>query len=328
MKTAASDPAPSLLQPANLRCRVCGSASLKLRGGKRGRFADAHFDFYDCLDCRFLFVEPITDISIYNDAYYAGRGADPLVNYHEEYANYFSTPRRFEFEDFVTFAQNHLSRPDASALLRDESVSWLDFGCGAGGLLKYLRNLKTLTCNGRRIAVHPVGHDVGSYAQRLKYHDGLEILDWEALSQLPAGRFSVITCIEVIEHVPNPSTVIELLARNLKQGGLLILTTGNLNSPLARLQGIKFAYCIPEIHISLLTPRLLKRLYRTAGLVPLNLRYKGSIKFRILKNLRRIRGGQLLLGLANLSIVMRLADWLLGVSAMPSAFKPISKNCQ
>src|SRR5437762_8415874 len=178
MKTKPSDIAASGRRPVNPRCRVCGSASLNLRGVKRGRFVDAHFYFYNCLDCGFLFVEPITGIGIYNDAYYAGCGPDPLVNYREEYANYFSTPRRFEFEDFVTFAQNHLSRPDASVFLRDEAVSWLDFGCGAGGLLKYLRNLKTLTCNERQIAVHPVGHDVGSYAQRLKYDDGFEILDW------------------------------------------------------------------------------------------------------------------------------------------------------
>jgi len=136
-------------------------------------------------------------------------------------------------------------------------VGWLDFGCGAGGLLKYLRHIRTLTVNGREIVVQPVGHDVGSYVQRLKHSDGFEILDWEALSQLPGGRFDVITCIEVIEHVPNPSLVIDLLARNLKDGGLLILTTGSLTSHLAKLQGISFTYCIPEIHVSLLTPRLL-----------------------------------------------------------------------
>ena len=311
----------------NPRCRVCDSVNIKLKGVKRGRFVDADFYFYDCRDCGFLFVDPITDVNVYNDAYYAGHGIDPLVNYQEEYTKYASTARRFEFEDFVRFAQNHLSRPEVSALSGKGHVNWLDFGCGAGGLLKYLRISKLLTCDGRQTAVHPVGHDIGSYAERLKRDDGFEILDWDELSQLPPGRFDIITCIEVIEHVPHPWSVIDLLARNLKEGGLLILTTGNLDSPLAKLQGIKFGYCIPEIHISLLTPKLLERLYRRAGLAPIRLRYYGSIKFRFLKNLPRIRGGELLVRLANFRVILRLADWVFGVSAMPSAFKPVSRYC-
>jgi hypothetical protein len=99
----------------NPRCRVCDSVNIKLKGVKRGRFVDADFYFYDCRDCGFLFVDPITDVNVYNDAYYAGHGIDPLVNYQEEYTKYASTARRFEFEDFVRFAQNHLSRPEVSA---------------------------------------------------------------------------------------------------------------------------------------------------------------------------------------------------------------------
>lgn len=268
----------------------------------------------------------MTDFDIYDDAYYAGRSADPLVNYRDEYTNYDSTARRFEFQDLVRLAQNHLKRTGVTAVSAERPVNWLDFGCGAGGLLKYLRNLRTLNCDGNEAPVHPVGHDIGSYAERLRRDDGFEIVDWNELWQMPSGRFDIITCIEVIEHVPNPWSVIELLARSLKPGGLLILTTGNLNCPLAKLQGIHFGYCTPEIHISLLTPTLLKRLYREAGLMPVRLQYYGAIKFRFLKNLSRIRGGEILVGLANFPPIVKLADWLFGVSAIPSAFKPLSRS--
>jgi 2-polyprenyl-3-methyl-5-hydroxy-6-metoxy-1,4-benzoquinol methylase len=61
--------------------------------------------------------------------------------------------------------------------------------------------------------------------------------------------------IEVIEHLPDPSAAIALISRLLKPGGLLLLTTGNLDSPVARRQGIHYRYCAPEIHVSLFNPR-------------------------------------------------------------------------
>jgi len=309
----------SAIAEPNPRCRICGSAT-EFRGAKQGRFLRTKFLFYQCHRCGFLFVEPITSPAIYDDAYYQGRGADPLVNYEEEYNHYASTERCFEFEDCVKFVERHFVRQDSVAI--PDSITWLDFGCGAGGLLKYLRNLKTLKCSGKLLPIHVVGHDVGTYSKRLEQCDGIEMISLRDLSQMPPDRFDVITCIEVIEHVADPKSVIQLLARNLKLGGLLILTTGNMSSPLARLSGIRFAYCVPEIHVSLLNPSLLNRLYRDAGLMPVRLEHKGTIKFRILKNLRRIPAGGILAHFVNLPLVVRIADFLFGVSAIPSAFKP------
>ena len=138
------------------------------------------------------------------------------MNYHEEYSNYRSTPRRFEFAGLVRFAQEHLKNRSATGRFEQDSVTWLDFGCGAGGLLKYLRDLGELACGGVHVPLHPVGHDVGSYSERLKNDDDFEILSWDQLDKDCMARFDIISCIEVIEHIPYPRTVIELLARSLK----------------------------------------------------------------------------------------------------------------
>lgn len=319
-------PAPSpLLAASKPPCRVCGSSLVEEKGAKRGRFIATDFRFYQCRECRFLFVEPATDFHIYDDAYYAGQGADPLVNYQEEYANYRSTSRRFEFADLVRFAQEHLGDTASAGCLAQDGVAWLDFGCGAGGLLKYLRDLGELTFDGVHVPLHPVGHDVGSYAERLKNTDNFEILGWDELSKAGAARFDIISCIEVIEHIPYPKAVFELLAQSLKPGGLLILTTGNLDSPLARLQGIHFTYCVPEIHVSLFNPSLLSRLYRELGLTPILMKPAGTVKFRFLKNLARIPGGRLLAWLADFPPALHLADYLFGFSKMPFAIKPMAK---
>ncbi len=319
--TTSLSPAPKKSKP---QCRVCDSFCLEVKGAKTGTFINAEFTFYQCQECGFLFVEPVTDFGIYDDAYYAGRGPDPLVNYHEEYTNYSSTARRFEFANLVRFAEEHFQGQPSIDRSAPGDVTWLDFGCGAGGLLKYLRDLGRLKWRDVTVPIHPVGHDVGSYSERLKKNDNFEILDWDALRTTCAERFDIISCIEVIEHIPYPRAVIELLASCLRPGGLLILTTGNLDCPLAQRQGIHFTYCVPEIHISLFNPSLLSRLYREVGLTPVFMRHEGTIKFRFLKNLAGVPGGRLLSWLAFFAPARRFADYLFGVSKMPFAIKEMT----
>lgn len=299
----------------SLVCRCCGSENLTCRGEKRGRFIARDFRFYVCEECSFQFVEPVTDFTIYNDAYYAGKGPDPSVDYEQEFQNYAATPRVFEFQDLFALAKDHLRKLPQAA---PETVAWLDFGCGAGGLLKYARDhAGDLVGRDRRIRL--VGHDVGSYAGRLRA-EGFEVLDQEELKSA-GSEFDIVSCIEVLEHLPSPRAVIELLARLLKPSGLLLLTTGNMHCPLAKLQGLQFSYCVPEIHVSLSNPGLLAALYRQAGLKPVYMKYHGVIRFRILKSLTHGTARRLS-ALAHFPFIIRLADLAYGTSAMPCAIKP------
>jgi SAM-dependent methyltransferase len=195
----------------------------------------------------------------------------------------------------------------------------LDFGCGAGGFLKYLRERGQLA--GRPLEL--TGHDVGSYADLLRTKDGFRILDLDALAREPDATYDVISMIEVIEHLPEPLELLRLVARLLKPGGLLLLTTGNLESVVARRQGIHYRYCAPEIHVSLFNPRCLAALYRRVGLEPHAVRYHGAVKFKVVKSLRHRRILRALAGAAlALPAFVRLIDALYGVSAMPCAARP------
>ena len=134
---------------ASPSCRCCGSADVVLRGRKPGAFIKREFEFHACRDCGFMFVEPFSGFAIYDDAYYRGHGPDPYVDYETEYRDYRRTDRALEFADLTRLAENHFSPslrlPVPSSPVAPSSVfRWLDFGCGAGGLLKFLRERGTL----------------------------------------------------------------------------------------------------------------------------------------------------------------------------------------
>jgi SAM-dependent methyltransferase len=314
--TVASATAQRVPVPA---CRCCGSGSVTLRGRKKGGFIPREFEFHGCDDCGFIAVEPFSGYEIYNDAYYRGAGPDPYVDYEAEYHGWRTSDRLLEFEDLARIAEHFFASLQVERLdPKPLHLRWLDFGCGAGAFLKYLRSRQTIAGS----TLDLTGHDVGSYADLLKTKDGFRILNFDELTREPEAQFDVISMIEVIEHLPSPLEPAQLVARLLKPGGLLLLTTGNLESPVARKQGIHYRYCAPEIHVSLFNPRCLSQLYQRVGLTPMAVRYRGAVKFKVLKSLRhRPVLRTIAAALLKLPPFVRAVDRLYGVSAMPCAIK-------
>src|SRR5262249_12243427 len=161
------------------------------------------------------------------------------------YANWQRTIRVLEFEALLALVHRHF---DGGAGLSVECfkrrpVKWLDYGCGAGALLPFLREQGPLRLKGADLSLEAYRADLGTWAERLS-HAGERILDEAELAGLPEGAFDVVSCIEVLEHAVDPKAVIVRLARCLAPGGILLLTTGNLASPLARLMGFRFPYCL------------------------------------------------------------------------------------
>jgi hypothetical protein len=87
---------------ATVRCAVCGTDA-EPAGEVHGRFSDRSYRLNRCSACGFGFVaDPWTDYDqIYSDAYYAGEGADPLVDYAYELAHPERTVRRYEWRGIL-----------------------------------------------------------------------------------------------------------------------------------------------------------------------------------------------------------------------------------
>jgi SAM-dependent methyltransferase len=250
-------------------CRICGGDSRTV-GAVHGKYADRDFTLKRCTGCGFAFIaDPWLDYAaIYDERYYAGKGADHLANYASELETPEKTIRWYEWEGISTVVENLMN--GASAL------RWLDYGCGTGGLVRFVRNH-----NGH----DAYGFEPSPFAERLPGY-GVPVVKEDALAGL-AGSFDVVTAIEVVEHVLDPVAELRRMRALLRPGGLLFLTTGNAEPYADRLT--TWRYVIPEIHLSYFEPRTLERALKLAGFTSERAGYvpgfDAILKFKVLKNL-------------------------------------------
>jgi len=103
----------------------------------------------------------------------------------------------------------------AEGSLPEHVNAYLDYGCGRGGMLRRVAPRARRTC----------GVDVDP--EVLPSIPGVEtgvVREGEPLP-FPSESFDVVTCLEVIEHVADEKKTLRELARVLRPGGTLILTT-------------------------------------------------------------------------------------------------------
>lgn len=147
----------------------------------------------------------------------------------------------------------------------------VDVGCGGGILAESMA----------RRGAHVLGIDLADrplkVAQLHAMEGGVANLEYrsvaaEALAAEQPGQFDVVTCMEMLEHVPDPASVIQACTDMVKPGGWVFFSTLNRNPKSFLLAIVGAEYVLKLLpkgthdYARFITPAELNRWIREAGL--------------------------------------------------------------
>ncbi len=247
-------------------CKLCGSPGAALKFTVR-RF-DPPFDVYECPRCGFRFrdLSASEACAFYDEAYYTG---GKQFAYLDERAN--EKACRIVWSARV----KKLARYDRSR----GTKRFLDVGCSFGGLMQ------TAAEAGYEAYGAEVSSYSGGYARERFGEDRVFIGNIEDLA-LPAETFSIVTLVEVIEHLCDPRKALENVAHALQKGGVALVQTADMSGRQAVVEGADYHYYLPG-HVSYFSRRNLETLMRDCGFT--KVRYVGGVEFGLLPKLRKSR---------------------------------------
>jgi SAM-dependent methyltransferase len=200
-------------------CLICGGSyvpSWRLPG------------LVQCTACGFLSADlNISDdelAALYGEAYFKG----------EEYLDYIAEEPSLRVNFRRRLATLRTIAPDLS------SCDLLEIGCAYGFFLDEARAW-VRSCS---------GIDISAKAVRYAVQDlGVDASRGDYLSLGLDRMFDIIAMWDTVEHLKYPNRFIEKAAQDLRPGGLLAITTGDIGSLAARLQGRHWRLIHPPTHL-------------------------------------------------------------------------------
>jgi 2-polyprenyl-6-hydroxyphenyl methylase/3-demethylubiquinone-9 3-methyltransferase len=151
--------------------------------------------------------------------------ADPLeLEKFSELAHRWWDPQS-EFKPLHDINPLRLAHIDGIAILKQKQV--LDVGCG-GGILAESMAARGAAVTGIDLADKPL-----KVAELHLLESGLQVtyrkVSAEDLARERPGAFDIVTCMELLEHVPDPAATVCACATLVKPGGHVFFSTINRN---------------------------------------------------------------------------------------------------
>ncbi|AAZ96899.1 ubiquinone biosynthesis O-methyltransferase [Thiobacillus denitrificans ATCC 25259] len=157
---------------------------------------------------------------------------------------------------------------DTRAPLAGKKV--LDVGCGGGILAEAMAGV------GATVSGIDLSEKALKVARLHLYESGksvdYELVSAEDYAAAHPGEFDVVTCMEMLEHVPDPASVVAACARLVKPGGWVFFSTLNRNAKSYLLAVVGAEYILKLLprgthdYAKFIKPAELARMAREAGL--------------------------------------------------------------
>ncbi|MBL8751490.1 MAG: class I SAM-dependent methyltransferase [Planctomycetes bacterium] len=228
------------------RCQLCGS------GERSTMFRDGPWEVVSCSSCSLVYVTPRLHGQALVDVYGAGywKSDDPKVRGYADYA-------RESALYLKTYGRR--MRLVAKWLPRGRV---LDVGCAAG---YFLRVAQQHGHDVHGVELSPaIAHEAATAlgADRVfvgTLDEAIAARGWRA------GTFDAITMWDVVEHIPDPQSVLRRVRELLRPGGRFLLETQNVESRWARLLGRRWHHYKHDEHLYHFAPSTVRRLLDDCG---------------------------------------------------------------
>ena len=130
-----------------------------------------------------------------------------------------------EFKPLHDINPLRLNYIDNAVCLKGKTV--LDVGCG-GGILS-----ESMAEKGAKVTAIDLSEKALKVAALHSLDSGVtvdyQLITVEKLAQQQPASFDVVTCLEMLEHVPDPASVVAACAKLVKPGGHVFFSTINRN---------------------------------------------------------------------------------------------------
>ncbi len=189
-------------------CYLCGSKNYKERAGKV-----RDNNCLKVLECSFCGLVFLSSFSHYNENFYENS------NMHESDYNINEWLKKTERDDVRRF--KFLEQ-------KIENKNILDFGCGNGGFI-----LKA-----KKKASFCAAVELETRAKEFLEKQDIKITS--SIEKMESGKFDLITLFHVLEHLPNPISVLKNISGKLSENGEIIIESPNSNDALLSLYHSKY----------------------------------------------------------------------------------------
>ena len=157
---------------------------------------------------------------------------------------------------------------NARAPLAGKNV--IDIGCG-GGILA-----ESMARKGAKVTGIDLSEKALKVADLHSLESGVQVryqlVAAEEMAAREAGQYDVVTCMEMLEHVPDPAAIVQAAATLVKPGGKVFFSTINRNPKSYLFAVIGAEYLLRLLpkgthdYAKFITPAELSQYIRTAGL--------------------------------------------------------------
>ena len=218
------------------KCYLCGNTEFNKRPGSVRD--NPELEILECASCGLVFLSSFDHIrnGFYENSGMHGENVPDIQAILKDTA--WDDERRFQY---------------LKSVLPNRRL--LDFGCGAGGFLSKAREL-AVTAHGvepeTRLSSHYQSHGLTIFRNLS-----------DISTDIRGGGYDIITMFHVLEHIPDPKSILGKLSEMLADNGQIIVEVPNADDALLTVYNSKPFSCFTywSCHLFLYTAKTLQRLF-------------------------------------------------------------------